>query len=77
MIEYLTDVGEIDVRNLIEAAARDMGRAISPERVQEWTAEALKGLNPVNGRYDSVLRTEIASRLEPRLKELCDEGGNA
>lgn len=73
MVEYLTDVSELDVRNLIDAAAKDMNRMISPERVDEWTDEALKGLNPVNGRYDSVLRTEIASRLQPRLKLLRDE----
>ncbi len=73
MVEYLTDVSEVDVRNLIEAAARDMGRTISSERVQEWTDEALNGLHMVNGRYDSVLRTEIAARLQPRLQQLRDE----
>ena len=40
-------------------------------------AEALKDLASVNGRYDSVLRTEIASRLQPRLKQLYDEGAKA
>ncbi|AFT90153.1 trypsin-like peptidase domain-containing protein [Paraburkholderia phenoliruptrix] len=74
-VEYLIDVNATDVRNLIESAAKDMHRTISPERVTEWTNEALKDLNPVNGRYDSVLRTEIASRLQPRLKQLLDEEG--
>ncbi len=73
MVEYLADVRESDVRNLIDAAATDMGRAISPERVSEWTTEALMGLDPVNGRYDSAHRAEIARRLQPRLQQLRDE----
>ncbi|KER70033.1 hypothetical protein HR51_21655 [Burkholderia cepacia] len=77
IVEYLSDVREEDVRNLIQTAAKDMNCAISPERVNEWTDEALRDLHPVNGRYDSVLRSEIASRLQPRLKQLCDEGGHA
>lgn len=77
MIEFITDVKTEDVKNLIRSAANDMKRTISPERVEEWTAEALKDLASVNGRYDSVLRTEIASRLQPRLKQLYDEGAKA
>ena len=57
MIEYLTDVNAGDVSNLITSAAEDMHLAISTERVDEWTEEALRGIEPVNGRYDSVLRT--------------------
>jgi hypothetical protein len=75
MVEYITDVRETDVSNLIVSASRDMGCTISPERIKEWTNEALQGLNPVNGHYNSVHRTEIASRLQPRLKQLFEEGG--
>jgi hypothetical protein len=77
MVEYLTDVGDVDVRNLIVAAAADMGRAISRERVDEWTAEALAGLQRVNRRYDSGLRSTIAARLQARLRQLREEGAPA
>jgi hypothetical protein len=75
LVEYLTDVGDVDVRNLIDKAAKEMGREISPERVKEWTAEALQGLDRVNGRYESAHRVVIAARLQPRLRQLRDEGG--
>ncbi|WP_264317127.1 MULTISPECIES: serine protease [Pseudomonas] len=73
MIEYIADVRKEDVQNLIRYACDAMQRSISPERVEEWTEEALEGLHLVNNRYDSVLRTEIASRLQPRLKQLFEK----
>ena len=75
MVEFLTDLRRADVSNLIEGAARSMGRTISPERVQEWTDEALQGLGSVNGRYDSAVRSQIVTRLQPRLRQLRDGGG--
>ena len=77
MVEYLADVTAMDVSNLIKKAAGDMHRTISPERVDEWVKEALKGLQPINNRYDSILRAEIAQRLQPKLKQLRDEGVQA
>lgn len=74
MVEYLADVKATDVSNLIKTAAKDMHRTISPERVDEWVKEALKDLQPINNRYDSVLRAKIAQRLQPKLKQLRDEG---
>lgn len=74
MVEYLTDLHPHDVRILIESAARDMDRPISPERVDEWVTEALKDLHSVNQRYDSTLRLEIGRRLQPKLQQLRDEG---
>lgn len=76
IVEYLSDVMEVDVRNLIQSAADDMNCMISPERMKEWTREALMDLHPVNGRYDSTHRAMIASRVQVRLKQLRDEGGN-
>jgi len=77
MVEYLADVKATDVRNLIKTAARDMHRTISPERVDEWVKEALKGLQPINNCYDSILRVEIAQRLQAKFKQLRDEGVQA
>ena len=70
MVEYLTHVRRVDVINLIKAAAKDMGRPISPERVEEWTDEALQGLASVNERYDSAHRATVAARLQPKLQAL-------
>lgn len=76
MIDYLVDVTREDVVNLIRFAAADLGTEISPERTKEWADEALKDLNPVNDYYDSTLRGQIASRLQPRIKQLRDQGEN-
>lgn len=73
MVEYLTDVHRSDVKNLIVMAAQDLGRKISDERVDEWVAEVLKDLKPVNRYYDSKFRSEIAQRLQPKIKQLRDE----
>ncbi|MNG36818.1 hypothetical protein D3C84_1239710 [compost metagenome] len=73
MIEYLTDVNRDDVRNLIATATRDLKRPISVECAQEWADEALEDLEPVNGWYDSVLRSTIAARLQKRLQKLCNK----
>lgn len=73
MIEYLTDVNRDDVRNLIATATRDLKRPVSVECAQEWADEALEDLEPVNGWYDSVLRSTIAARLQKRLQKLCNK----
>jgi len=77
MVEYLGHVMRQDIGNLIETAARDMGRSVSRERVEEWTDEALDGFQQVNHRYDSALRSAMASRLQPHLKWLRDKGAPA
>lgn len=74
MVEYLADLQPSDVRNLIESAASQMDRPITPERVTEWTNEALQGLISINNRYDSKLRAEIGRRLQPKFQQLRDEG---
>jgi len=76
-VEYLTDVHKNDVRNLIATAARDLNRTISSERIDEWVAEALKDLKPINNYYDSKIRLEIARRLQPKIQQLRDEENQA
>jgi V8-like Glu-specific endopeptidase len=71
MVEYLGDLEEEDVRRFIRTATDDLKRPVSPERVDEWTEEALEDLAHVNGRYDSRVRSTVAERLQKRLQKLC------
>ena len=72
MLEFLTHVLRSDVTTLIEAAARDLHRTVSVERIAEWTDEALNGLSQVNDQYDSAQRRVIGERLQPLLQKLRD-----
>lgn len=74
MIEYLSRVDDRDLFSLIDTATQDLRRPISREFAAEWVEEALEGLDRVNGRYDSTLRTTIAERLQKRLQKLCKKG---
>lgn len=74
MVEYLGDLNEQDVRHFIDTATRDLKRPISREYLDEWLEEALEDLQPVNGRYDSLVRSTIAERLQKRLQKLCRRG---
>jgi hypothetical protein len=77
MVEYVSDVRDHDVSDLIWAAARDMDRHVDEKQVAHWTKLALDGLPSVNRRYDSQARAEIAARLQPLLKQLRDTGAPA
>ncbi|UQS16293.1 trypsin-like peptidase domain-containing protein [Pseudomonas sp. HS6] len=74
MIEYLTNIKSEDLHSVIDTATEDLKRPISKEFAEEWVEEALEGLNSVNGKYDSNLRTIVASRLQKRLQQLCKKG---
>lgn len=74
MVEYLGDLNADDVRQFIKTATRDLKRPISKEFTEEWVEEALEDLQPVNGRYDSVVRSTIAERLQKRLQKLSRRG---
>jgi hypothetical protein len=72
MLEFLMHVLRSDVNNLIQAAAQDLNRPVSVERLGEWAGEALNGLTQVNNQYDSGQRRVIGERLQPLLKSLRD-----
>lgn len=75
MIEYLVGVKRVDVLNVINLAAQELGVQISTERANEWAEEALDGLTPVNDYYDSELRAKIASRLKVLILQLTVQEG--